>query len=299
MIKPNLFIVGAAKSGTTTLYSYLEKHSQVFMPADELYKEPAFFSSKGEKLGFENYMNIFSNAKSAHQYIGEASTAYLTDPTSAKRIYDFNPGAKIIIILRNPSDRAYSLYNWMVQEGYEYAKSFEKALVLEKKRKKKKIPNFFEPEYYWNYMYSSSGLYYEQVKRYKDLFDENNILIIKFEDMTQDINNTYKDVSVFLKINYEEINVEKENESKMVYNPLLSFLGRKITKIINRLMKGVIRIDQKHKKDKIIYLLQKNNKPEAMNINTKKELLEKYLYDIKMLEELIDKDLSNWINKGL
>ena len=112
MNKPNLFIVGAAKAGTTTLYSYLEKHTQVYMPKDELYKEPAFFSTKGEKMGYEKYIDIFKSSTDRHKYIGESSTAYLTDSSSAQNLYDYNQGSKIIIILRNPVNRAYSLYKW-------------------------------------------------------------------------------------------------------------------------------------------------------------------------------------------
>ena len=152
-IKPNLFVVGAARSGTTSLWQCLKRHPMIFMPEDEICKEPAYFSIKGRDLGYERYIDVFQSAKKNHKYIGEASTAYLTDPTSSKQIYEFNPNAKIIILLRNPIDRAYSLYNWMVQEGYEYSESFKKGLKLENERINKKIPNWFEPEYYWNYLF--------------------------------------------------------------------------------------------------------------------------------------------------
>lgn len=294
MNKPNLFIVGAAKSGTTTLYHYLEKHPEVFMPEDELYKEPAFFSSKGEKMGLEKYLDIFKNANDNHKYIGEASTAYLTDENSAKKIYDFNKESKIIIILRNPVKRAYSLYNWMVQEGYEYSKSFESALEKEKTRKNKKIPNFWEPEYYWNYMYFESGLYYKQVKRYFDLFEKRNIKVIIFEEMIEDIQKTYQDVAEFLNIQFEIINIVQENESKAVYSSWISFIGRKINNNINRVKSKILNINKKSSRDKIIYFLQKNNKPIKLNNTLENRLMEKYYKDIKGLEELVNKDLSIW-----
>lgn len=290
MNKPNLFIVGASKSGTTTLYHYLEKHFQVFMPEDELYKEPAFFSIKGEKMGYKKYLDIFKNAKSSHKYIGEASTAYLTDDVAAKRIYDYNKDSKIIILLRNPVDRAYSLYNWMVQEGYEYSLNFEMALKKELSRKYKKIPNFFEPEYYWNYMYLESGLYYEQVKRYFELFNSEKIKVIIFEDMVKDIQKTYHEVSSFLEIEYQEINIEQENESKSVYLALLSFFGRKVTNLVNRYFK----IEKKKTKDSLIYKLQKKVKPKKLNEETRGKLFMYYAEDIQKLEKLLGKDLSIW-----
>lgn len=294
MNKPNLFIVGAAKSGTTTLYHYLEKHPEVFMPEDELYKEPAFFSSKGEKMGLEKYLDIFKNANDNHKYIGEASTAYLTDENSAKKIYDFNKESKIIIILRNPVKRAYSLYNWMVQEGYEYSKSFESALEKEKTRKNKKIPNFWEPEYYWNYMYFESGLYYKQVKRYFDLFEKRNIKVIIFEEMIEDIQKTYQDVAEFLNIQFETINIVQENESKAVYSSWISFIGRKINNNIFRVKSKILNINKKSSRDKKVYFLQRKNKPIKLNNTLESRLMEKYYKDIKGLEELVNKDLSIW-----
>ena len=148
MALPNFFIVGGARCGTTSLWQHLSMQPEVFMPEDEMVKEPAFFSYVGQRRTFDQYIDIFKEAGENHKWIGEASTVYLTDPESARSIYDFNKNARIIIMLRNPVHRAYSLYNWMVQDGYEYAGSFKKALSLEENRKNVKIPNYFEPEYF-------------------------------------------------------------------------------------------------------------------------------------------------------
>jgi len=289
--KPNFFVVGAARAGTTTLYSYLQQHSKVFMPEDKLYKEPAFFSSLRKGMRLENYLNIFKNADDRHQCIGEASTAYLTDPTSAKKIYKYNPNAKIIIILRNPADRAYSLYTWMVQEGYEWANSFERALQLESTRKNKNIPNLFEPEYYWNYMYYSSGLYFKQIKLYYDLFDKVNIFVIKFDELVKNPNSVYRKVCYFLNISYESISIEKKNESKSVYSSILSFFGRKINNNISRFKSIFFDISNKHQRDKIIYLLQRNNKPNRLDKILRKKLLYNYKEDIENVYTLTGIDL--------
>ena len=286
MRKPNLFIVGAARAGTTTLYSYLQQHSKVFMPKDELYKEPSFFSTLHKRLGLEDYLNIFKNADDKYRCIGEASTAYLTDHTSAKKIYEYNPKSKILIILRNPADRAYSLYTWMVQEGYEWAGTFEKALQLESIRRNKNIPTFFEPEYYWNYMYYSSGLYFKQIKRYYDLFDKINILIMKFDELVKSPDTVYKKVCHFLNIPYENICIEIKNESKSVYSSKLSFLGRKINNKFNRIKSIFIDTNNKHQRDKIIYFLQKNNKPDRLDEKVRNKLLCKYEEDIEKIFKL-------------
>ena len=293
MRKPNLFIVGAARAGTTTLYSYLQQHSKVFMPKDELYKEPSFFSTLHKGLELENYLNIFKNANDKHHCIGEASTAYLTDHISAKKIYEYNPNSKILMILRNPADRAYSLYTWMVQEGYEWAGTFEKALQLESIRRNKNIPTFFEPQYYWNYMYYSSGLYFKQIKRYYDLFDETNILIIKFDELVRIPDSVYKKVCHFLNILYENISIEIKNESKSVYSPKLSFLGRKINNSFNRIKRIFIDINNKRQRDKIINLLQKNNKPDRLDEKLRNKLLGGYEKDIEKIWKFTGINLIN------
>jgi len=227
-IKPNLFIVGAAKSATSSLWQYLRQHPRVFMPSDALYKEPAYFSLKGCSRGYEGYLDIFAAADESHKWIGEASTAYLTDPISAKLIYEFDPKSKIIILLRNPADRAYSLYNWMVQDGYEYAESFEQALRLETERLNKKIPNWYEPEYYWNYLYFHSGQYYNQVKRYLDLFGD-NLLVVKVDDFRRAFSAEYKRICSFLDLKPNRIPPRTYNKSRRVYSAKSQFVLRKIT----------------------------------------------------------------------
>ena len=135
---PNLFIVGAAKAGTTSLYEYFKQHPQIFMVESDLQKEPSYFCSlvKPSKK-YKYYLSLFEKATENHVRIGEASTSYLTCPESALRIKEYenknNLDCRIIIMLRNPVDRAYSLYNWMTQSGYEWCGSFEKALRIEKK----------------------------------------------------------------------------------------------------------------------------------------------------------------------
>lgn len=232
MKKPNLFIVGAARSGTTALWHHLKKNPCIFMPKELSLKEPAFFSSlKNTRFNkFERYMTIFEPADKNHRWVGEASTAYLTDSESASRIHRYTPNAKIIIILRNPAQRAYSLYNWMVQEGYEYVQTFEEALRLEKIRINKKIPNYFEPEYYHNYLYFNSGLYSRQVKRFLELFKE-NVHVMKFEDFTKNPDSELNNVYNFLDIKPTGCCSDGySNESKTVYSPVLQFILRKFTK---------------------------------------------------------------------
>ena len=292
---PNFFIVGAAKAGTSTLWKCLKEHPHIYMPDDELYKEPGFFSDLYGIEDFAKYLNLFAHARSFHKAIGEATTAYLTDPFSARNIKKIIPDAKIIIILRNPADRAYSLYNWMVQEGYEYAPSFEQALKLEDKRINKKIPNFWEPGYKWDYLYFRSGLYYEQVERYIDLFS--NILILKFDDFIYNPIITYQNICDFLEIGFHPIHFKKENISYSVYHPYLQFALRKLINFFNFLKNKFIDIKTKKDRDRLMLLGVKKNKPTKLERHIRTELLKRYKEDIEKLSDLTNIDFTYWLTE--
>lgn len=294
--KPNFFIVGAARAGTTTLWRSLKKNPEVFMPGDEIFKEPAFFSDKGSALSLEEYLDIFSDARERHKLVGEASTSYLACPESAERIHGHNPAAKIIIVLRNPVDRAYSLYNWMVQEGYEYVSNFEGALKKEEYRKKKCIPNFFEPEYYWNYMYVGSGRYYAQVRRYKELFGD-TVLVIKFDDLIFRFEETYEGICDFLRIKRNPVEMELHNVSKSVHLPFFSFVLRKAESITTAFMRCVAG-DSWHRKttrDVLLCLGVKNCKPKPMRSGTRKKIMYAYKDDLQRLSQLVPFSIEDWL----
>ena len=117
--KPNLFIVGAMKSGTTSLHNYLNTHPQIFMSA---VKEPDYFSSsRNFMLTEKEYLNLFQGA-SDELYIGESSTSYSRMPfrkNVAQKIYNHSPKAKIIYLIRDPLERIISQYKHMVRGNYE------------------------------------------------------------------------------------------------------------------------------------------------------------------------------------
>lgn len=297
---PDFFIVGAARAGTTSLWWQLKRNSQVYMPEDAQDKEPAYFSDKNQKMTLESYLALFNGANQTHKRIGEASTAYLTDYKSAQRIKDFNPEAKIIIVLRNPAERAYSLYNWMVQEGYEYAHSFQRALALEERRSKKKIPNFWEPEYYWNYMYFSSGLYFQQVRRYLNLFKQ-NVSLIAFENLKNDFQQTYDQICNFLDIETNKIINIPQNPSLSVYHQWIQFFARKINNyfLMFKLKLTNKRIPAKKERDHFLNLFLLKKPPPPLSPELKTYLLNRYRENIIKLAELIeDIDFCCWINNS-
>ena len=289
---PNFLIVGAAKSGTTSLYSYLNQHPDIFMPK---WKELSFFI--GDPAGPihkvkkpEFYHKVFS--KVTHQAaVGEASTIYLYDESTPKRIKEILGTIKIIIVLRNPVDMAYSLYNHQVRKEGETLKNFEAALEAEANRIRD--PVFRKKCYGWhaNYYYYHRGLYYEQVKRYLDTFGNENVIIFLFEELVDD------SVRVAQKV-FRFLNVEDTFEPEIkVYNPAGEiFTIPKFWEDAGLLQKTISFILSKNLIKKIPHLVRNIGRkpPGPMNPATAQKLKERFYDDVCCLEKLIGKDLSVW-----
>ncbi len=195
--KPNFFILGAAKSGTTSLYAYLRQHPDVFMSP---LKEPTFFCHPFQVVNSPiKYFELFGGAAGA-RVIGEASHAYLSNPSTPKVLKLLVPDAKFLVILRNPADRAYSLYHHMRRSGYEWIGSFEQALRAEEKRVRSRRFNLSCPQYYYNFLYFRSGLYGEQIERYLNLFDRWQFHFLTLEGLLKDPSSTLAEVLAFLNL---------------------------------------------------------------------------------------------------
>ncbi|MCF8495398.1 MAG: sulfotransferase domain-containing protein [Alphaproteobacteria bacterium] len=177
---PNFLIVGAAKSGTTSLYHYLRTHPDVFLPD---WKEPAFFAppEAGGARTAEEYLKLFEGAR-GKKAIGEASVAHLYAADAPGKIHEFlSPAVKIVILLRNPVDMAYSNWGHQVREGYETL-SFEEALAQEDRRRTD--PAFLKSLKTWigDVLYRDRASYPAQIARYDSVFAPENIKIFIYEE---------------------------------------------------------------------------------------------------------------------
>ncbi|MDY6786070.1 MAG: sulfotransferase [Cyanobacteriota bacterium] len=292
---PNFFIVGAAKAGTTSLWMYLKQHPEIFMhPYIEL-KEPAFFCHLRGFKDFATYLHLFADAKE-EKAIGEASTAYLTSPESAVWIKTVYPDAKIIIILRNPVERAFSLYNWMVCEGHEWVHPFEKALVREKDRMNDFDFKYDNPvQYYYNYLYFHSGLYSEQVKRYIDIFPKEQIHIILTKELKREPVKTIQELYKFLGVNCNFVpEIKIHNKGKFPLSIKFQFFIRqKLLDYLNQFrIPSALRIWRYSFKTNIFFgkIRQITLAPE-----TRSTLKQGYKDDILKTSDLIEKELDEWL----
>ena len=182
---PDFYVVGAQKCGTTSLWSYLRKHPQVFLPK---MMEPSYFVTAPQPPEFkghycagdlETYQRLYTDAN-GYKAVGDRSVGYLWDRDVAKRIHAVAPQARIIIILRDPVERAYSHYHMSVaHEGDSL--SFWEALHRDNSE-------WVRSNCWWkqHHMYIELGLYYEQVRRYLDTFGKDQVGFYFLDDLESD-----------------------------------------------------------------------------------------------------------------
>jgi hypothetical protein len=195
---PDFLILGAQKAGTTALYAYLRRHPGITGPS---WKEVSFFDrhyARGEAW----YRGNFPNKLRARGLVGEASPSYVFHPLAPERVRGLVPEAKLIVLVRNPVDRAFSHYQHEVALGREPL-SFEDALDAEEERLRGEEERMLaDPRYFshawWNYTYRARGRYAEQLERWLEGFPPEQLLIVSSEDLGSDPGGTYGRVLEFV-----------------------------------------------------------------------------------------------------
>lgn len=295
MRKPNFFIVGAPKCGTTAMNDYLSQHPDIFMAK----KEPDYFCKDLKikiKLSESEYMQYFQAAKN-EKIIGEASVWYLISKISALDIKKFAPDAKILIMLRNPVDVIYALHSQNIYEGNEDVLDFKTALNLDESRRNgKNLPDsadFFELP-----LYSDSVLFYEQVKRYLDVFGKNYVHIILYDNFKMDTKKVVSETLEFLGIdNRLPIDYNIINPNKRIK----WFRLHRLIKRPGSAIRTVFRIIVPVRRLRHFIMLKVSNwniktgKRTKMNDKLYESLKRKYAADVKLLANLINRDLSAWL----
>ena len=301
MTMPNFLIIGAAKSGTTSLYHYLKQHPQVYMSP---VKEPKFFALEGERPNFRGpsdeqeinrksvtdidaYRALFKGVTS-EKAIGEASTLYLYSLKASERIRHHVPDAKLIAVLRNPVERAFSSYLHCVRDRGEPLTDFAQALRQEETR----IENVWGP--IWHY--KNVGFYSAQLERYFDLFRRDQIKIYLYEDIKSNAVGVLQDIFRFLEVDDTRIpNISlKHNVSGVPKNRLLHALLNK-----RNPLKSAIKplLPAKPRKRLNHSLTNRNLVRPGLSPEVREQLIEVYSEDVLRVQELIQRDLSQWLKR--
>ena len=290
---PNFLVIGANKAGTTSLYHYLKAHPQVFISA---VKEPSYFALAGalppgsrpdtvltkEMVATrEDYEELFETVD-GEKAIGEVSTAYLPSLPAALRIRREIPDAKLIAILRDPSDRAQSAHAMYVGRGVEPLESFEAAVEEELGG----CP--------WR-KYVKRGFYHEGLSRYYTLFGPHQVKVLLYEDLRDEPLRVLRDIFEWL-----DVDSSFMPDVSRRYNPS----GSPRSSAVQQVLEGDSRV-----KAALKTMLPRpargwtrrraqswnQARPKELSQGMRRRLIEVFEEDIRRLESLIDRDLSEWL----
>jgi hypothetical protein len=292
--KPNFFIVGAPKSGTTALYSYLKRHPDIFMSK---LKEPQFFAPDifGDQrtvTTLSEYLTHFSEA--CTPVIGEASTCYLGSSCAAQHIREFCPFARIIVMLRNPIDVMYAEHSERLFDGVEHIANFYGALDSNEIRKWRS--GRFKGQSVVRLPYRELVRFSEQIRRFVKAFGRQNIHVIIYDDFSRNPALVYKQVLSFLRVSpndqfaFEVIHANRQIRSKRIQDFL-----RTPPDAVRGLARAVL--PPSVRKGAGRYLNRVNIKViprPILDQQFRKRLQSEYELEVKQLSELLHRDLSRW-----
>jgi Sulfotransferase family len=302
MATPNFLIIGAARSGTTALSHFLSQHPEVFFCSP---KEPHFLALANQKLDFkgpgdddmmnnraivapDKYFQLFEKSGSA-KAIGEGSVSSLYYPqTAIANIRQYVPQAKMIVVLRNPIDRAYSSFMYMTARGYEPLTDFGKALDEEDSRVTQG----------WHHIwhYTRMGFYHDQLKAFFDAFGRDRVRVYLFDRMHADKAKTLKDI-------YGYLGIDQSFEAKT--DSEINRSGKPKSDVVQSIMKAIGSVSWLREGIKSIVPLAIRDKIRAANLRDQKmpsefreRLTKIYSNEIDQVSSLLQIDLSYWLQQS-
>lgn len=294
-VSPNFIIAGVARCGTTSLYHYMKQHPEISFP---IQKEPKYYSSVHLEFPHRGvgddtvdsfvikdrdaYFKLFSKLGN-FKAIGEASSDYLyfheyTVDSIKKELGDI----PIIISIRNPIERTYSAYNNLLRDGRETL-TFMEALKAEKKR--------VADNWDWMWAYKGGSLYADAIEHFQKEFSK--VKVVLFDDLNVNSDKILKEIFEFLEVDAAvSVNSEtKYSHSGKPKNAFIAMLTDRNNKITFALRKAIMSLVPRSFLEKIASrMLKKDDLPEE----AVKYLNDYFKEDIEKLENLIDRDLTNW-----
>lgn len=290
--KPNFFILGAPKCGTTSIADWLSDHPNVFMAPD---KEPHFFNSDyvvNKPRNFQNYEKLFEGARENHIVVSEASTGYFFSDVAIDNILSYSPDARFLVMLRNPLEMVVSLHGQRVFEGYESEKEFARAWRLQPDRAKGNyIPRRCVDGKLL--LYGNICLLASHLRRIYDKAGTKRTLTLFLDDVRFNPQKEYRRILNFLDIpddgrtNFSAKNIAGKPRIKLIHEALIEF--RRIRHRFNlpRPRTGFL------SKIKDINKVHVTNSP--IDEHLMDELVNYFYADIVQLESLVGQSLTHWL----
>ncbi|MGI9309128.1 MAG: sulfotransferase domain-containing protein [Gammaproteobacteria bacterium] len=299
--RPNFFVAGAPKCGTTALFQYLWAHPNVFTPS---VKEPTFFADDFPGIRdpidtLDKYLDLFSDAGPEHTAIGDASVFHMYSDVAVQNIYNFNPDAKIILMARNPKELVYSFHSQALYTLNETEKDFEKAWFLQESRRAGKNipPTCLEPKFLDYEMIGTIAKYFKKVY---EIFPDKQIKILFMDDLKKDTEAVFRDTLNYLELqdfkpdSYAVVNAQKANRS----NFIASLSVRPPPPALRRVA-SIIKKNLGLKNVSFRQLLESLNRDSSKRKPLSPQMIsllqETFVDDIRELEKLSGRKLEAWL----
>ncbi len=295
MKRPDFFIVGAFKAGTTALYEYLRAHPQIFMSVP---KEPMYFGQdltpRYRRMTEDEYLALFKDAR-PDQHAGEASPWYLYSRSAAAEIHDFDTDARAIIMLRNPVDVMYSQHSQLVFNQREDLTDFAQALAAEDDRMAgHRLPaDAIRPEALY---YRHSVQFPEQIARYVDVMGRDRIQFIVFDDLVADPRAVYRTTLEFLGVDPTfEVDLSVYNPNKKPRSGAMQKLIFAPRGPMKRVFGRLRSVPIMHRvRDAMVSANSTEAQRQKMDPELRTRLTDEFAPQVAELGALIGRDLSAW-----
>ena len=297
---PDFLIIGAAKSGTTALHYYLQDHPQIFMSP---VKEPAYFAYQGATVNFQGpgddkrnritvtdpaqYAALFQAAR-PEQKCGESSVAYLYHPNAPANIQQAIPDVRLVAILRNPVERAFSAFAHLRRDRREPLEDFMQALTQEAQRK--------QAGWLYIWFYAELGFYSQQISRYLEHFSREQLFVVTYDEYSRHqkdviariLDHIGVDSTVDLDTSHR-FNVSGRTRSNRLHQFLThpSFSKQLLKLAVPRSIRYALR--------KNIFSWNIQAKHIQLPDSARAYLNELYADDIQQLSKMLDMDFSEWL----
>jgi hypothetical protein len=298
MTVPNFIVIGAAKAGTTALHYILDQHPEIFMCP---MKEPSFFWAYGREVvlkgpgaqvlkhryvdDWSQYQELFAKV-SGEAAIGESSVRYLSYPHSPELIHRFIPEVRLVAILRNPAERAFSSYTHYLRDGMEPCGHFGEAIEQELRGERDG----------WTFgRYLNQGLYHAALERYLQYFDRRQMYIALYEDLQDDANAFLRSLFAFLGVDedFRPDMTQRHNVSGIIRNPMLRWIWTR-SNSLRAALRPLLAERVRHAAFEKFMHGQDLEKPAFPN-DVRTELNAFYREDILSLQDFLQRDLSRWL----
>jgi len=303
--KPDVFIVGAPKCGTSAMDQYLAAHPEIYMAKKEMHAfgSDLRFGPQFYRRDQEAYLAEFAT-RSGERRAGEASVWYLFSTQAAAEIHAFNPEARIIIMLREPAEMLYSLYYQFRFDGNEHLPTFEEALAAEDERRAGRCLTR-QTYLAQGLIYRDTARYTEQVRRYFNVFGRERVQVIIYDDLAADVRAVYCRTLEFLGVDstrietdFQVINGNKSVKHTALRGLLNDPLVRSTAVAIGRRLPSPIFAALHDVERRLWKLNTRSEKRPSLAPEVRAQLQREFAPEVERLSDLLGRDLTHWSNQG-